>query len=72
MINKILPIYNYKVDFICNTKILNPDEVPYVKWPFRNVYDDKNIKLNVVLITAPFRTDEEVDIFNKYIEMGCY
>jgi hypothetical protein len=70
MINKILPIYNYKVDFMCNTKILNPDEVPDVKWPFRNVYDDTNTKLNVVLITAPFRTDEEVNNFNKYIELG--
>lgn len=66
----ILSLYNYKINYMSNTKVLKPDEVPDVKWPFRNVYDDKRTKLNVVLITAPFRTDEDVNTFNKYIEMG--
>jgi hypothetical protein len=70
MIKNILPLYNYKVDFMSNTKVLNPDEVPNVEWPLRNIYDDKGTKLNVILITCPFRTNEDVITFNKYIGMG--
>ena len=66
----ILSCYNYKIDFMSNTVVINPDDVPDVKWPFRNVFDDKGNKLNVILISAPFRTDEDVENYNKYLEMG--
>lgn len=78
MINRILLliiIFLYilsltKYDFMSNTIIVNPSDVPEVKWPFRNVHDDKGNKLNVILISAPFRTNEDVDNYNKYTEMG--
>ena len=64
----ILSCYNY--DFMSNTDVLNPDDIPIVKWPFRNVFDDKGNKLNVILISAPFRTKEDDEIYEKYKEMG--
>ena len=56
--------------YMGNTIIINPDDIPDVKWPFRNVRDDKGTKLNVILISAPFRTNEDVEAYNKYSEMG--
>jgi len=64
----ILSCYNY--DFMSNTNVINPEDIPTVKWPFRNVFDDKGNKLNVILISAPFRTEEDDETYEEYKEMG--
>jgi hypothetical protein len=41
-----------------------PDDVPAMKRPFLNIYDDKGKKINVVLITHPFSRDECITQYN--------
>jgi len=31
------------------------DKVPNVTFPFRNIFNENNEKLNIILLTAPFR-----------------
>ena len=45
-------------------------EVPTVKFPFKNMYDDKNNKINVILISAPFREKEHEDLYINYRNEG--
>lgn len=45
-------------------------EIPTVSFPFKNMYDDKNNKINVILIAAPFREKEHEELYLKYKNMG--
>jgi hypothetical protein len=40
--------------------------IPDVKFPFRNLYDQKGRKLNIILITAPFRGADHEKLFEDY------
>ena len=42
-------------------------EIPDVEFPFKNVKDQNNQNLNIMVITAPFRSDKDKDNFNKYV-----
>ena len=43
---------------------------PDVEFPFRNIKDDKYKNLNIIAITAPFRTNEHKNLFYKYKSDG--
>lgn len=40
------------------------DDVPTMKRPFLNIYDDKGKKVNIVFITHPFSRDECIEQYN--------
>ena len=59
--------------YMCNTENftnskekMEEEEVPNVKRPFVNVYDNNGKKLNVILISKPFRDDSELKIYEKH------
>lgn len=41
-------------------------EVPTVKFPFRNLFDQNGKKLNIILITAPFRGSDHDKLYQEY------
>lgn len=46
------------------------EEIPSVSFPFKNTYDSKGKKLNVILITAPFREKNHEESYKKYKQRG--
>jgi hypothetical protein len=46
------------------------EAVPIVASPFKNLFDDQGRALNVILIAAPFRTEEDEDMYEKYRSQG--
>lgn len=42
------------------------DSIPTVSFPFKNTFDDQGNKLNVILISAPFRSEEDEEKYNIY------
>ena len=46
------------------------NEVPDVPFPFKNMYDDKGKKLNIIAISAPFRSKDHEDLYQKYKNDG--
>lgn len=45
-------------------------EVPTVAFPFKNVFDDKGNKLNVILLSAPFRGKDHEELYESYKRGG--
>uniref|UniRef100_A0A6C0I522 Glycosyltransferase n=1 Tax=viral metagenome TaxID=1070528 RepID=A0A6C0I522_9ZZZZ len=46
------------------------NDVPIVSTPFKNLFDDQGTPLNVILIAAPFRTEEDEQAYEKYRRQG--
>lgn len=46
------------------------NDIPTVAFPFKNLYDDQGKKLNVILISAPFREKAHEDLYQSYKEKG--
>ena len=46
------------------------DKVPNVTFPFRNIFNENNEKLNIILLTAPFREKKHMDLYKEYKEKG--
>ena len=44
--------------------------VPTVEFPFKNLFDDKGKKLNIILIAAPFREKSHEDLYLEYKRKG--
>lgn len=44
--------------------------IPKVEFPFRNMFDDKGNKLNIILITAPFREKKHEELYEEYRRKG--
>jgi hypothetical protein len=49
-----------------NNKNTNKETIPTVSFPFRNMFDQKGNKLNIILITAPFRNEEHEKLYQEY------
>jgi len=49
---------------------IDDSNVPDVKFPFKNCRDENYKKLNVIMISAPFRTKEDEETYAKYKEQG--
>ena len=45
-------------------------EVPTVAFPFKNLFDDKGNKLNVILLSAPFRGKDNEELYASYKRGG--
>lgn len=56
--------YNFRETFISS------ESVPTVSFPFKNLYDDNGNKLNIILISAPFREKAHEDLYNQYKNKG--
>lgn len=46
--------------------------VPNVSFPFKNIFDENGNKLNVILISAPFRQKEDEELYEEYKNKGLY
>ena len=46
------------------------DEVLKVDFPFKNLFDDNNDKLNIILIAAPFREKKHEKLYEEYKKKG--
>ena len=44
--------------------------IPKVEFPFKNMYDDKGNKLNIILISAPFREKKHEELYQEYKKKG--
>lgn len=42
------------------------DTIPKVTFPFKNLYDDNNNLLNIILIAAPFREEKHMKLYEEY------
>jgi len=50
--------------------ILSENDIPLVDFPFKNMFDDENKLLNIILISAPFREKIHEDNYELYKSMG--
>ena len=53
-----------------NVELFENDDVPTVKFPFKNLFDDEGNKLNIILIAAPFREEEHEKLYLEYKKKG--
>jgi len=44
--------------------------IPNVKFPFKNVFDDKDMLINVILISAPLYSEDDMQNYNIYKNLG--
>ncbi len=44
--------------------------IPTVEFPFKNLFDDKGNKLNIILISAPFREEKHEKLYEEYKKKG--
>lgn len=44
--------------------------IPTVAFPFKNFFDDKGNKLNIILIAAPFREEKHEKLYEEYKNKG--
>jgi len=46
------------------------DDIPSVQFPFKNLYDDQGKKLNIILLSAPFREEKHEQLYEEYKKKG--
>lgn len=58
--------------FVCLIQLFRSryDKIPTVSFPFKNLFDDKGNKLNVILISAPFREKKDEELYESYKDRG--
>jgi hypothetical protein len=49
---------------------IDDSNIPEVKFPFKNCRDENGKRLNVIMISAPFRTSEDEQSYAKYKKEG--
>jgi hypothetical protein len=71
VIISILFVYLYCI-FSCDSfeTFNSVDNIPTVSFPFKNLYDENNSNLNIILIAAPLREKKHEDLYEKYKKMG--
>ena len=52
------------------TKNEGYEEVPIVKFPFKNLFDENKKPLNIILISAPFREAQHEELYEQYKKQG--
>lgn len=61
------------VSYKCSNRALEFYEnasIPNVEFPFKNLFDDKGNKLNIILISAPFREEKHEKLYEEYRQKG--
>lgn len=51
-------------------KMLGYSDVPKVDFPFKNLFDDNGNRINVILISAPFRERKHEELYENYKSKG--
>jgi len=46
------------------------DDIPTVQFPFKNLYDENGKKLNIILLSAPFREEKHEKLYDEYKNKG--
>lgn len=71
---KIIIIIIILVYLLCYCKSIeyfsDIKDIPKVEFPFKNLFDDKGNKLNIILIAAPFREKKHEDLYLEYKNAG--
>ena len=67
-----LVLYNVVKKILLKTLITEnyEDNVPSVAFPFKNVFDEKGKKINIILISAPFRGADHDKLYEEYKSKG--
>jgi hypothetical protein len=55
---------------LCNISKSQEVVVPDVSFPFKNLFDEKGNKLNIILISAPFRCSDHDKLYEEYKSQG--
>jgi hypothetical protein len=53
-------------------KVIDDSNIPDAKFPFKNCRDENGKKLNIIMISAPFRTVEDEETYAKFKEQGLH
>ena len=68
-----IAIFCATMSYKCSNKIVETYEdslIPTVAFPFKNLFDDKGRKLNIILLSAPFRQNEHEKLYEEYKKKG--
>jgi hypothetical protein len=65
-------IFLYCILYYFYKKYKNKYNVPKVEFPFKNLFDENGNKLNVILISAPFREEKHEELYKQYKKDGYY
>ena len=63
-------LYVFRCDLFESFSVVKSEEIPTVKFPFKNLFDDMGNKLNIILISAPFRENEHMKQYLEYKAKG--
>ena len=63
----ILLYYSFKK---IKTELYNNEDVPIVQFPFKNLFDEKQKPLNIILLSAPFREPKHEELYQEYKSKG--
>jgi len=66
---KQVKIENFESNEIKKEEVIE-EEVPKVEFPFKNILDENNKRINIILISAPFREPKHEELYLKYKKMG--
>ena len=58
------------IETFINSTPNGDNTTPDVKFPFKNIYDDKDRKLPIICIGAPFRNDSHKKQYEEYKKKG--
>ena len=48
------------------------NDIPIVSFPFKNIFDENQKPLNIILISAPFRETKHEELYEEYKNKGLY
>jgi len=69
----VITIFCILLYYKCYAKAIeyyNNSLIPTVQFPFKNLFDDKGNKLNIILISAPFREEKHEKLYEEYRQQG--
>ena len=64
-----IALFCVAVSYKCANKAVEFYEnisIPTVSFPFKNLFDDKGNKLNIILLSAPFREEKHEKLYEEY------
>ena len=63
-------LFNKKTLETFSNSTSNDNTTPDVQFPFKNIYDDKDRKIPIICISAPFRNDDHKKQYEDYKKKG--
>ena len=68
-----ISLFCVTVSYKCANKVVETYEdslIPTVAFPFKNLFDDRGRKLNIILLSAPFREEKHEKLYEEYKKKG--